>query len=93
MCSFGLWRENYFGGEPIKRKNIELRVRRLKNGKAAGKDEVTEELIKGGGNRVVDWILRLCNMAFESGVVPENWISAVIIRLYKDKEEERMKHL
>ena len=48
MCSFGLWRENYFGGEPIKRKNIELRVRRLKNGKAAGKDEVTEELIKGG---------------------------------------------
>ena len=28
---------------------------KLKNGKAAGKDEVTGEMIKGGGNRVVDW--------------------------------------
>ena len=31
-------------------------------------DEVTGEMIKDGGNRVVDWIWRLCNMAFESGV-------------------------
>ena len=38
---------------------------RLKNGKAAGKDEITGELIKGGCDRVVDWIWRLCNMAFE----------------------------
>ena len=22
---------------------------------------------------MVDWIWRLCNMAFESGVVPEDW--------------------
>ena len=42
---------------------------KLKNGKAAGKDEVTGEMIKGGGDRVVDWIWRLSNMAFESGVV------------------------
>ena len=33
---------------------------KLKNGKGAGKDEVTGEMIKGGGNRVVDWIWRLC---------------------------------
>ena len=41
-------------------------------GKVAGKDEITGEMIKGGGDRVVDWIWRLCNMAFESGVVPED---------------------
>ena len=29
-------------------------------------------MIKGGGDRVVDWIWRLCNMAFESGGVPED---------------------
>ena len=33
-----------------------MRVRKLKNGKATGKDEVTGEMIKGGGGRVVDWI-------------------------------------
>ena len=51
---------------------------KLKNGKAAGKDEITGEMIKGGGVRVVDWIWKLCIMAFESGVVP----------LYKDKGEK-----
>ena len=32
------------------------RVGKLKNGKAAGKDEITGEIIKGGGDTVVDWI-------------------------------------
>ena len=46
-------------------------------------------MIKGGGNRVVDWIWSLCNMAFESGGVPEDWRYAVIVQLYKGKEEEK----
>ena len=33
-----------------------MRVGKLKNGKAVGKDETTGEMIKGGGDRVVDWI-------------------------------------
>ena len=35
---------------------VEVRVGKLKNGNAAGKDEITGEMIKGGGDRVVDWI-------------------------------------
>ena len=38
-----------------------------------GKDETTGEMIKGGGEKVVDWIWRLCNMVFESGVLPKDW--------------------
>ena len=73
MCGFdGVRRNNYFRGEPIRRTEAEVRVGKLKNRKAAGKDEVTGEMIKGEGNRVVDWIWRLCNMAFESGGVPED---------------------
>ena len=45
---------------------------KLKNGKGADKDEVTVGIIKDGSDRMVDLIWRLCNMAFESGVVPEN---------------------
>ena len=66
MCGFD-GRGNCFGGEPIGRAEVEIGVGKLKNGKAAGKDEVTGEMIKGGGDRVVDWIWRLCNMAFERG--------------------------
>ena len=36
---------------------------------------------------MVDWICRLCNKAFESSVVPEDWRSAVIVPLYKGKGE------
>ena len=42
MCDFdGVRRGNYFGGEPIRRTGVEVRVGKFKNGKAAGKDEVT----------------------------------------------------
>ena len=57
MCGFdGIRRGNYFGGEPIGRAEVEMRVAKLKNGKAAGKDEIPREMIKGRGDRVVDWI-------------------------------------
>ena len=35
----------------------------------------------------MDWILKVCNMAFESGVVAEDCRSAMIDALYKSKEE------
>ena len=43
-------------------------------------------MIKGGGDMVVDCIWRLCNLAFESSVVPEDWRS-VFVPLYKGKGE------
>ena len=64
-----------------------MRVDKLNNGKVVGKDEITGEMIKGGSDSLVDWVRRLCNMAFESGVVPEDWGSAVIVPLYKGKGE------
>ena len=59
----------YFGGELIKRTKVELRVKKLKNGQATGKDRITEELIIRVGDMVMDWICRLFNMTFESVVV------------------------
>ena len=35
---------------------------------------------------MVDWILRLCNVAFEIGVVLKDLRSALIVPLYKGKE-------
>ena len=55
-----------------------MRVGKLKNGKATGKKEFTGEIVKAIGDRAVDWIWNLCNMAFKSGVMLEDWRSAVI---------------
>ena len=80
MCDFdGIWRGNYFSRGPIGRAEVEVRVGKLNYGKAVGKDEITGEMIKGGGDRVVE--------TFESGGVPEDWKSAVIVPLYKGKGE------
>ena len=88
ICGFDrIWRGNYFGGKPIGRAEVEVRMGKHKNGKAAGKDEITGEMIKVGDDKVVDWIWRLCNMAFKSGVVPEDWRYTVIVPLYKGKGE------
>ena len=46
----GIHRGNYFGGEPIGRAEVEVRVGRLRNGKAVGEDEITGEMIKGRGD-------------------------------------------
>ena len=46
-------------------------------------------MINGGGDRFVNWILSLCNMVFESGVVSEGWRSDVIVSMYKGKGERR----
>ena len=49
VCGFDcVQRGNYFGGEPIRRTEVEVKVGKLKNGKAAGKDEITGEMVKGG---------------------------------------------
>ena len=52
----GVQRGNYFGGELIRRTELEVRVGKLKNGNTAGKDKFTGEIIKGEGERVVNWI-------------------------------------
>ena len=44
----GIQRGNHFRGEPIRRAEVEGSVAKLKNRKAAGKDEITGEMTKGG---------------------------------------------
>ena len=72
MCGFDtVQRGNYFRGESVKKTEVEVRERKLKNGKGAGKDEVTGDMLKGGGDIVMYWIWRLCSIAFKSGVMPK----------------------
>ena len=37
---------------------------------------------------VTDWIGKSCNMVSESGVIPEDWIFAMIVLLYNGKGEK-----
>ena len=46
-----------------------MRVKKLKNGKAMGKDDASGEIGKNESKLVIEWVWKLCNMAFEIGVV------------------------
>ena len=81
-----------FGEEWIGRTEVEVKVGKLKNGKAAGKDEVTGEMVKGGGKRVVGyviWLLRvvLCRktrdllLSFHCTRVKERRLNVIIIEV------------
>ena len=82
ICSFnGVQRCNYLGGKPIRKIKVERRVRKHKKRKNAGKGE----MVKGGGDMGVNWFRRLCNIAFESSFIPEDWRPAVTVPLYDGK--------
>ncbi len=47
-------------------------MQELKLGKAPGPDGITAEMLKYGGEIVVDWMIRICNLAWEQSKVPED---------------------
>lgn len=55
----------------------------LKNGKAAGLDEVTPEMLKCGGADTIYALTRPLNAFWSKSTVPEDWRRGVIIRLPK----------
>ena len=47
MCDFdGATRGNYFAVEPVRKIEVEVRVKKLNYSKSAGKDGVTKEILK-----------------------------------------------
>ena len=70
---------------PIKRREVRRAIGRLKMGKAAGVDGITAEMLKFGGEVVIDWMHLICSMAWKQGVVPDDWVKAILVPVYKGK--------
>src|SRR5678815_1965780 len=69
----GARRNRYFGDEVISKEEVTGRVRKLKNGKFAGIDQITGEMIKNRGEMVIDWIWKFCNKMFMESIVPVSY--------------------
>ena len=61
----------------------------MKGGKAAGMNGIVVEMLKNGGIRIIDWLLRIFNKCMESGVVPEDWKAACVVPVYKGRGDRR----
>ncbi|KAK3515089.1 hypothetical protein QTP70_006710 [Hemibagrus guttatus] len=66
-------------------------VQQLLGGKAPGVDEIRPEYLKSLDVVGLSWLTRLCNIAWWSGTVPQDWATGVVILLFKkgDRREEQ----
>ncbi len=48
-------------------------------------DGITAEMLKYGGDAVVEWMLLICGRAWKKGEVPNDWKKTIIVPMYKGK--------
>ncbi|KAK3542195.1 hypothetical protein QTP86_017365 [Hemibagrus guttatus] len=58
-------------------------VQQLLGGKAPGVDEIRPEYLKSLDVVGLSWLTRLCNIAWRSGTVPLDWVTRVVVPLFK----------
>ena len=75
--------------EEISRDEVVRCVRRQKNGKAAGPDDIPYEFYKNGGEVAIDRMTELFNRVWEEEKVPRKWNESRVILLHKGGHKNR----
>lgn len=73
--------DNILNG-PITEEEIHRAVNSLKNGKATGFDNILNEYIKSSLNELMPIYIRLLNIIFDTGIIPENWSTGILIPIF-----------
>ena len=71
----------------VSREEVEKALHGMKNGKAAGPDGIPAELLKYGGQAMVDVMHKLVQQIWDKDEIPEEWGKAAVINLYKKGRE------
>lgn len=84
-------REPFFEGEPT---SIEVKaaIKSLKNRKAPGADQVTAEMIKTGGDVLLQWLHALILQVWRSAKIPSMWKKAIIVPILKEGDSRECKN-
>ena len=67
----------------IAKEEVRRHVRRLKMRKAPGICGFVPEILKAGGEVVVEWMAEVFNMVWKEGMAPDDWKNAVIVPVCK----------
>ena len=79
---------NIEGEGPITMTELEEAIKKMKSGKTAGCDGIVIELIKEGGELLKRKILKILNVIWTKGEIPEEWGKMLIIPIFKGKGDK-----
>ncbi len=86
----GEWDWDHFIMRNIPQEELKMIIRDLKNGKAEGWDEISNEFIKYGGEDL-RWALTKCfNKMLEVEWIPEEWAHEKLKMLHKGKSKQKL---
>ena len=69
----------------VTRAEVEKALRKMKNGKSPGPDEIPVEAWKGLGREGIDKLTKLMQKIWREERMPEDWRNSVITPIYKEK--------
>lgn len=64
-------------------------LHKMKSGKAAGVDEIANELLKKVGNCIIDWLVRIFSVCMALSEVSKDWQNACLVATYMCKRDIR----
>ena len=70
-------------GQSILKEEVEKTIQSMKKGKATGSDEITTEMLRVLDDENIDVITNLCNIIYNSGVIPTDLKWSIFITLPK----------
>ena len=68
--------------QDISEEDILLAVKNLNNGKASGEDDRINEYTKSPVSQFLPIYVKLFNMIFSSGIIPDSWLIGIIKPIY-----------
>ena len=71
--------------QPVIEFEICKAVKKLKNGKAAGIDQILNEFIKHSPEGMLKPICSYFNLILDTGIVPDSWTVGLIVPVFKNK--------
>ena len=79
---------NYIKNAPISIDEVRKSVQSVKNGKAAGSDHISNEMIKTSESIILPFLTKLFQLLFDKGEFPDAWIESLIVPIFKKGNPE-----
>ena len=70
-------------GTPLTEEEIKVAVSQLRSGKAPGEDGITAEILRLGGESVVQWLKHLADRVWSEEGIPKDWKKSLVVPLHK----------